>query len=351
MKLLIRIISALIIIIYLCSLTGCAKNSQSKIKDEKSENPSVPVEVTYVTAGDISAYFSGTATIEAEEETEVVAKVAGVVEKIFVEEGDVITKNQTLAKLDDEIIAVQLEQAQANLKKLEDNYTRNDELYQKKLVSTEEYQRVKYEYEHQKATYNLAKLELDYTSIKSPISGVVAERLIKVGNMILANQATFKVTGLETLIAILYVPERQLSKLRTDLKARLQVDAIAGKEFTGHVKRISPVVDRTTGTIKVTIAMNDPSRQLRPGMFARISIIYDVHENTMLVPKDAVIAEDNASSVFVVQDSLSFRKNIEVGYINTTHIEVLKGLRVGDNVVTTGKSSLKDSTKVEIVAN
>ncbi len=329
---------------------GCGGKSNANSNNKKDEKVIVPVEVGAVIQGDIAAYLTGTATIEAEEETEVVAKVGGVVEKILVEEGETVSAGEILAKLDAERISVELAQARASLNRLESNYRRNKDLHAKQLVSTELFQQSKYEYEQQQAAYELAELNLKYTSIRTPIGGVTSERLIKVGNMILPNQPVFHVTGLNPLIAVLHVPEGQLRRLREGLDAQLAVDAVKNEKFSGRIKRISPVVDPETGTVKVTIETRDESGLLRPGMFARIKIIYDVHENIVKAPKDAIIAEDREASVFVVQDSLAIRRNITIGYTNTTHVEILEGLAVGDTVVTTGKGSLKDSTSVEIVA-
>jgi len=329
---------------------GCSSGSDTNAQTNDDSDMSIPVEVSTVQNGDIAAYFTGTATLEAEEETEVVAKVGGTVEKILVEESDHVVVNQILSRLDDEKLAVQLQQARANLQKLENEYQRSEKLYKKNLINAEEFQGAKYEYEHQKAVFDLAKLNLQYTSIRAPISGVIAERFIKGGNMVLTNQRTFRITGLNPLLAVLHVPERQIGKLRKGHSANLKVDAIPEGVFKGHIERISPVVDPATGTGKVTVEVKDPSGRLKPGMFARVHIIHNVHTNTLLVLKDAIMAEDKESSVFVVRDSMAFRQVIQTGYINTTHIEVLKGLTLGDVVVTTGKGSLKDSTKVELVS-
>ncbi|MBN1885123.1 MAG: efflux RND transporter periplasmic adaptor subunit [Candidatus Krumholzibacteriota bacterium] len=328
---------------------GCSR-SNSTTTDKGKNKLVVPVEIGAVISGDIAAYFTGTATVEAEQETEVVAKVGGVVERILVEEGDYVQAGQVIAKLDEEKIAVQLEQAQANLARLENSYRRNEDLHAKQLVSTEVFQQAKYDYEQQKAAFDLARLDLKYTDIRTPIAGVVAERLVKVGNMILPNQPVYRVTGLDPLIAVLHVPEKQISRLRVGQESRLQIDALPGADFTGRIKRLSPVVDPGTGTVKVTVEMRDPSRRLRPGMFARVKIIYDVHENTVLAPKDAIMAEDRESAVFVVQDSIAVRRFVTIGYENTTHVEILEGLLPGDTLVTTGKSSLKDSSTVDIVS-
>ena len=344
-EILIVALSLLLLVAYF----GCGNNSHSNPNNNNDDEVVVPVEIAEIIEGDISAYFTGTATIEAEEETEVVAKVSGVIEKLLTEEGDYVKAGQVLAKLDDEKIAVQLEQVRANLNKLENNYRRSKDLHEKKLISTEVFQQARYEYEHQQAVYDLAKLDLNYTSIRTPISGIVAQRLVKVGNMILPNQATFKVTGMDPLIAVLHVPERQLSRLQVGQKTLLHVDALGTNDFPGIIDRISPIVDPETGTVKVTVEVHDSTRRLRPGMFARLRIIYNVHSGVVMVPKDAIMAEDKESAVFVVRDSVAYRQFIEVGYTNSSHVEVLAGLQPGDTVVTTGKGSLKDSTKVEIV--
>jgi membrane fusion protein (multidrug efflux system) len=330
--------------------TGCGREGHSETEDP-DEVASVPVEIAHVTAGDIASFFTGTATLEAEEETEVVAKVSGVVEGILAEEGDYVSAGQVLARLDDEKLAIEVERSAANLRNFEQEYDRCQKLYDENLISAQEFHKVKHDHEHQKAVYDLSKLDLEYTSIRTPISGVVAERMVKVGNMVLANAAAFRVTGMDPLLAVLHVPERQIGKLRVGHNATLSVDAVEGEEFKGCIERISPVVDPATGTVKVTVEVYDATRQLKPGMFARIDIVHDVHAKTMLVPKDAVIVEDKESSVFVVSDSLAVRHIVETGYVNSSHIEILTGVTVGDTVVTTGKGSLKDSTKVEPVTN
>jgi membrane fusion protein (multidrug efflux system) len=329
--------------------TGCGRTSRSETKDA-NEGARVPVEIARVKAGDIASFFTGTAALEAEQETEVVAKVGGVVESIMAEAGDYVTADQVLAKLDDERLALEVERAAANFRNLESEQERYRKLYDENLVSDQEFNRVKHDYEQQKAVYDLSELELRYTSIRAPISGVVAERLIKVGNMVLANQPVFRVTGMDPLLAVLHVPERQMSKLKVGHAAKVRVDALEGLEFSGKITRISPVVDPNTGTVKVTVEVRDPARGLKPGMFARIDIIHDVHTNSVLAPKDAVIIEDEESSVFVVSDSTAYRRIVETGYVNSTHIEIVKGLAAGDTVVTTGKGSLKDSTRVDPVA-
>jgi len=330
-------------------LNNCSEDAESK-ESEKDETAAVPVEVGQVRTGNISAVFSGTANLEAEGEAIVVAKVAGVVKSILVEEGDLVKKGQILAKLDDEQPVFKLNQAKANLNKIKNETERNEKLYKENLISAEAFDKIKYEYESLKAAFDLARLEVNYTSIKAPIGGIISNRFIKEGNMININDHSFKITDFDPLNAILYVPERNINKLEKNQPVEFTVDAIPKYKFQGHVERISPVVDPNSGTVKVTIEIQDLENKLKPGMFGRANIVYNVHANTLLVPKEAIITEDKETSVYVIKDSIAYRKTITCGYINTSHTEILGGLIDGDTIVTIGQGSLKDSAKVQIIS-
>ena len=337
------------VIILLYFNFGCGSNAESK-SSEKEKTAAIPVEASLVQVGDISAVFSSTANLEAENEATVVAKVSGVVKKLLVEEGYKVKQGQILAKLDDEQLRHRKNQALANLNKLKNDFERHKELFQQNLVSADTFDKIKYEYESLKAAFDLANLELNYTSIRAPISGVISERFIKVGNMININQPTFKITDFDPINAILYVPERHMSKLAKNQTVTLSVDAISDQRYSGHVERISPIVDPNSGTFKVTVEVQDPQGKLKPGMFGRIDITYDTHKQTLLVPKEAVITEDKESAVFIIHDSLAFRHVVTSGYNNSSNLEITEGIKEGDTVVTIGHTSLKDSSKVKIIA-
>ena len=390
-----------LIILAFFIIYGCRGQTPANNKSEKEEDPLIPVEVTEVIKGSVSANYSGTATLEAEGEALVVAKVSGVIEKIFVEEGDSVKAGQVLAKLEDEEFIHRLAQVESKLEELANEFQRNKELFKNKLISAEAYDRTKYEYQTQKSTYDLTKLNLNYTEIKAPISGVVAERFIKVGNMVTVNQETFRVTDFDPLLAVLHVPEKELSKLQAGFPAELMADAVPGEIFPAGILRISPVVSAETGTFKVTVGVADKTRKLKPGMFTRVNIVYDMHENTLLLPKDAILTEDSESTVFIVTEKVeekseeegdpektgktekaeaeaaaeeeeekpgtetnsetdsepkepikylvASKKEITIGYINSTHVEILSGVKLGEVVVTTGLSTLKDGAKVKVV--
>lgn len=338
---------SLFLLTILFILQACG--SEEMTENGEDNTPVIPVEVSNVSRGNISAYYSNTATLEAEQEATVVSKVRGIIEEIYVEEGEMVQSGQTIAKIDDEQYKIEASRAKATLDRLYNEYQRNKELFERELIAAETYQNSQYEYESQKATYDLAELNLEYTSVKSPISGVISRRHVKAGNMIGADQPMYRVTDFTPLQAILHIPEHEMSKIRKGQTAELRVDALPNETFIGHVERISPVVDSESGTFKVTIFIDETKNILRPGMFGRVKIVYDTRQNTRMIPKSAVISEDLAQSVYVIKDSLAFKKEIVTGYTNGSNVEVVDGLNDGEMVVTIGQGSLQDSSKVSII--
>ena len=213
----------LLMLVVTAMLVGC--NAKADTTEEEETVPALPVEAQVITSGTIAAHFTGPVTLETESDAMVISKTAGVVEKIFVEEGQLVRAGDLLAQLEDEKETFKLEQAQATLNQLEGDYQRNKELFAKNLVSAEIYERSRYAYEAQLATYKLAKLERDYTSIRAPFDGIIAERSIKVGTMVQVNDQVFRVVDYGRLKAILHVPEIELAQLRVGQQAKLTVDA------------------------------------------------------------------------------------------------------------------------------
>ncbi|HEY1076390.1 MAG TPA: efflux RND transporter periplasmic adaptor subunit [Fontimonas sp.] len=339
-------IAILALTLAILPLSGCGPAQED---GEKKEEPSIPVEIGTASIGVIDAAYRGTATLEAEDEATVNAKTGGVIEQIMVEEGDAVKAGQVLAQLETDKLKFEVARAKATLDNLEQAFKRNESVYQRNLVSREAYEKTKSDLDVARAAYDLASLALRESAIRSPFDGVVSLRHIKIGNMIQANSPAFRVTRMSSLQAHIYVPERDIHKLAAGQPATLAVDAWPGKLFEGRILRVNPVVDASTGTVKVTVAMAADQPQLKPGMFGRIEIRYDRREQALLIPHDAVLTEDAAQSVFVVADGRAHRRPIKTGYSDAEHYEVLEGLKAGDQVVTIGQSSLKDSAKVEIV--
>jgi membrane fusion protein (multidrug efflux system) len=345
------------------AMAGCGKkdaDAQAKGPDGKEEvklgpdgKPlpkveAVPVEVARAARHAISASYSGTANLDAPGEAQVVAKTSGVMVQLLAEEGDHVTAGQVLARLDGDKARLEAARQLATVRKLEDNYHRAQEMAAKKLVSAESAEQIKYDLESARAAYDLAKLDLSYTNITAPITGVVAQRMVKPGNLIALNAPVFRIVNNSHLEGVLNAPEREVSRLKVGLPLRMVVDAVPGKVFEGKVDRIAPVMDSSSGTFRVVCAFeNFP--ELRPGMFGRIEVVYDQRTDALTVPRVALLEDEGEPAVYVVEGKTAKRKTVQLGYTNGEIAEVRSGLKEGDQVVTAGKVAIRDGTQVQVI--
>jgi membrane fusion protein (multidrug efflux system) len=330
-------------------LGACQGKHESGAGESDEDTPPVPVETSAPVRGDVYAMYTGTAPIEAFAEADVIAKVGGEIRQLLVEEGDEVKKGQVLARLDGERLKLELNESEAKLRKLQRDYERNVELQAKGLISDGDFEKIKFEMEALEAAFNLASLELDYTQIRAPINGVIAERFVKIGNTINEGVALFRVTSLDPLVAYLHVPEREYRNIKAGQPVGIEIDALRGETIIAAVSRVSPVVDPQTGTFKITVEISDEKRRMKPGMFGRVSVIYDVHENALQIPRSALVENEGAASVFVVDDDRALRRAVDTGYGNRGMIEIVSGLQEGDQVVTVGHASLKQDSRVTVI--
>lgn len=332
------------------AVSGCGGNANgNESAGEDKEDVRIPVQVEAVRLGGVTAAYEGTATLEAEQEATVVARTSGVLLELKVEAGDTVQRGDVLARLDSDRHRLEVAQAKAQLDRLKSDYERMKELHAKELVSSDQFEQVRSEYESQRATFEMARLELSYTDIKAPIGGVISERLVKAGNWIQDQQPLFEIADFRPLEAVLHVPQRELSLLEAGFPVSVHTDALPGQHFEGHVDRISPVVNPDTGTFDVTVELPNEDGALKPGLFVRARIVYDTRQDVPLIPRASLLTEDGEDSVFVVEEGVAKKRELVTGYDDGQDVEVKSGLEPGQNVVTIGQGSLRDGTPVEVI--
>jgi len=194
-------------------------------------------------------------------------------------------------------------------------------------------------------------LRLDYMSIRSPIAGWVGERLTKIGARVQPSDKLFSVVNNTQIIAVVYVPEKNINELKIGQQAIITSENLAGENFESSIKRISPVVDPSSGTFKVTVGVKNRGQKLKPGMFVNVHLIIDTHKDAILIPKTAIVYENEYLNVFVVRDSMAHKIRLEPGFQDSEKIESLNGLvKANDKVIVVGQAGMKDKTKVRIVS-
>lgn len=340
---------ALAAVLLLAACNRGEGSAEAKDKDGKDSGPeAVPVEVAAATRRPIAASYTGTAPLEARAESQVVAKTSGVALNVIAEEGQSVRAGQVLVRLDASRAELQAAQSSAQMRKLEANYKRSQQLASQQLVSANDLDQLKYDLENARAINNLANLERSYANVVAPISGVIASRSIKSGNFVQINTPIFRIVDDSHLEATLNVPERELATLKAGLPVTMQVDALPGKTFRGTVDRIAPVVDSGSGTFRV-ISTFVGSGVLQPGMFGRIKIDYDQRANALVIPRNALLDDDSETAVFMVRAGKAVRVPIKLGYTDGEWAEVRSGVKQGEQVVTAGKVALRDGTPVQVI--
>jgi membrane fusion protein (multidrug efflux system) len=328
--------------------TGAEQAKQGK--DGKPKEPeAVPVEVVTASSQSINASYAGTANLEAPNEAQVVAKSSGVMVSQLAEEGDTVRQGQVLARIDPARAQLEVQRSQATVNKLSNNFARAQELRKQNLISAEAHDQIRFDLESAKASLNLARLELSYTNVTAPISGVIAQRMVKQGNLVSLNAPVFRIVNTQYLEAVMNVPERELALIKAGMPVRMIVDAVPGQAFEGRVDRVSPVMEAGSGTFRVTCAF-DGKQILRPGMFGRFEIIYDRRENVLTIPRTAMLEDETDPAVYVVRSGKAVRAPVKIGYSNGEIAEVVSGLKAGDRIITAGKVAVRDGAAVAVIA-
>jgi len=305
-------------------------------KGQRPAQPAIPVAVTRVVSGSISSYYRATATLEAEKEAQILARVTGVVETILAEEGDQVTAGDPLLKVDNDEYRYRLEQAAAS-------------------TANEEYQAVRSELASAEANEGLARLALSHTTVTAPFSGRVTGRLVDVGQNLTMGDAVMIMADFDPLLARVHVPSREFKKLQADQPVNLVLDS-TGTLLAGRIKLISPVIDPTSGTIKLTIEVPDYPDQTRPGDFAQVQIVTERRDQVILVPRIAVLTDKGESVVYTVipaeepaAEPTAERRIVEVGFTDDDRAQILSGLAVDETVVVKGQRSLKNGSPLKIL--
>ncbi|HKE47281.1 MAG TPA: efflux RND transporter periplasmic adaptor subunit, partial [Rhodanobacteraceae bacterium] len=373
-----RAAGTLALALFIALSAGCGGGNEPG-KDANAQ-AAIPVEVAPASHQAVTANYSGTATLEAVGDAQVVTKTTGIILKLMVEEGARVEKGQLLAQLDDDAARNKLAQAEATLKKAEAAFDKSEKGIAKSLVPRADYDRDKFDLETQRAIVEGAKIDLSYTRIVAPISGVIAKRSVKVGNLVQANQSLFQIVDMDPLQAVLNVPERDLDTLKPGQPVHLRVDALPERTFDGLVARVAPVVDATSGTFRATCEFRDTTATLKPGMFGRIDVVYDQRHDALVVPRSALVEEDGESAVFVIEPAppkkvddkakekdkpkakageavaaekkpdaplfVAKRRVVKTGYAESDRVEVRDGLKDGERVITIGRNAVRDGTEV-----
>jgi membrane fusion protein (multidrug efflux system) len=304
--------------------------------------------VAAVTRQSVASYIQTNGSLEAENDVEIVARTQGPLVELLTEEGRRVSKGQVMARIDPKETGAQTKIAEVTLRDAERVYKRAQETFEEQLISQADFDAALAAKESAEATLVDRQVQLDYTEVKAPFEAVVVDRNIKLGDNVTVGQVLFRISDFDPLLSKIQVPEKELSRLHKGQPAYLTVEAWPGERFPAKVLRLSPVVDATTGTIRVTLEVEGRDK-LRPGMFASVYLEVERHESALTIPKSALSLESLGDTVYVVNGDVAARRAVQLGYEEADIVEVASGLDENDHVIVVGQDGLSDGTPIRIL--
>ncbi len=349
------VVSGLLFAVVLAAL-GCQARAEKDNPDPKAEATDRPAPVVLGTAsiGTITETISVSSTIEAERQVTIHAESTGRLVDLTVEEGDKVKKGQLLARIRYDAQASSLVRANTSLDKARDDFNRAEQLFRDRVIGDEELQRAR-------NTLDLAELDLRdrsrdmrNTKVTAPFAGTITKRVVTAGAFINSGAELLTIVDFDTLVARVFVPEKQLDRIRVDQVADVVGKAARGRRGEGTVQRIAPTIDAGTGTVKVTIALPPAlagPQGFLPGMYAEVTLTTDQREGVVLIPKAALVRDEEQTHVFVVTGTpddgfTAKRVSVELGLTDPEQIEIRSGIQAGDQIIIAGQNGLKDGAKV-----
>ncbi len=316
---------------------------------EEEEKAPIPVEVATVENRPVSAYIRSSANLVAENQVKVLSEVEGRVAQLTVEEGDYVRQGQILASLVRDDAEIGLKKAELRESNAKAAFDRGEDLKAKELISQEEFDKFKMEYDLAGEELAEAQWTLEKTVIRSPFSGILSERMLQVGQHIRPGDELFQVTDVDPLVARIFLPERDVLGLEEGRDVMIVLNADESVRFSGRVRQISPIVDVATGTIKVTVEANDTPGGVRPGSFVGVHIVRETHPDALVVPREAVLRELQKAHVFVTDGEIATKREVTLGLEEDEVVEALSGLEPGDRVIVAGQGGLKDGSLIKVL--
>lgn len=324
---------------------AAAKDEEEK---DKAKTP-VPVTVAAAASAPISSYISSTANVVAENEVKIVAEADGRVAQLLVEEGDYVGQGQTLATLVRGDAEMLRDKARVRASNARIAYNRARDLNTKQLMAQGDFEKIVMEKDVAEAELAEAEWRLGKTTIRAPFAGRVTERVISQGQHVKPGESLFTLTDYDPLIARIFLPERDVIALEVGRDVRMTLRAAREISFRGRIRQISPVVDRATGTVKVTVEAVEPPAAVRPGAFVTVDIVRETKTNATRIPREAVIRELQEAHVFVVEGSVAKRRDLTLGLEEGDYVEALSGVKPGDQIIVAGQGALRDGSAVKVL--
>lgn len=343
---------------FFLGLFSCAEeksDSQDQpLESFRAEVSATPVRVALAERKTFDYLINATGKMEAVEQIKVIAERPGYLQELLVKEGDLVEKGKVLVRLDQTEALLKLEKAKIAVKNAAVNYNSEKLSFerifesgdQKRIAELEEQLKVKTNLLTAEIELKEAEMDLDKTIVKAPSSGRIADLKIKKGTLVNAGDEFFEIINTNQLELKVKVLESDINLISLGQKAEIYPVGEGFSNLTGTVRSINPKVDEN-GLVQVSILVTS-NRGLLPGMNAR-AIIRAPQNNSIVVPKQALVYRSNRPVVFTIEKEESKWNYVEVGKDNGEEVEILSGIEPGMTVITSNNLQLAHQAPVQII--
>ena len=324
-----------------------------------STDLAIPVSVEDVKPGSIEKTINTTGTLLATKEVTINSEVAGSYHlgtnprtgKKFAL-GDIVEKGQVIVDFTDEeyINGIAIESKKLNLDISEQEFKKQESLYNKGGVTQREYRNSEVSFIDAKYSYERAQLQLAKMKVCAPFKGVITDLpYFTEGTKLTSGQAMFSMMDYSKMLMDVNLPEKYISEVAINQMVRIMNYTLPNDTLSGSVSQLSPAISTETRTFKGSLTIENPELKLRPGMFAKADIVIARKDSVIVIPKDIIISNQRGKSVFVVDQGTAEEKRITLGYESQDQAEVTSGLKYNDRIVVKGFETLRNRSKVKII--
>jgi RND family efflux transporter MFP subunit len=308
--------------------------------------------------GDIVRTISLPATVAANQQATLYSKVTGYLKTITVDKGDEVKQGQLLAEIEAPELVADYARYRAEAEIADLDFKRASDAHQKApdLVMLQSVDAAKAKSLMAKANLERAETLLGFCKITAPFSGVVTRRTVDPGAFVPAatsgsaaqNAAVVTLMDFAKVRVQVAVPEPEVPLIQKGLPVTVLVDELRGRVFEGSLTRFSQALDEATKTMLAEIDLDNPGRELRPGMFATVKLGVEKHPDSLLLPAEAVAFEKAGPSVFTVADGKARKHPVKTGFNDGTSVEILDGLAPNQPVILVGKTTLNHDQAINV---
>lgn len=309
--------------------------------------PAMPVETAAARGDTVTDAILATGQVEALHSIELKPDVEGRLVRIFVREGSLVGRGAPLFKIDDAELKAQVAEVTAERDLARQSLNRTRDLLNQKASSQAELERAEASLRSNEAQLEGLKVRLDRTLVRAPFAGVVGQRFVSLGDYVTSDTRLAAMQTVSPQRASFQVAERYADQLKIGQRVTFRVAALPGREFTGIVDFVDPIVQLPARTITVKARVPNPRRELQAGMFIEARLATAVRPNAVVIPEDAVLPLQGSNFVWVVASGKATRREVELGIRTPGFVEVKNGVEKNEQVVVGGQERLAEGAPVQ----